>query len=99
MNSIIQNTKECYLCRQMFGEGSMNVPTERLHYHHLIPGTSNRKKSDQYGLAVWLCVNHHKFIHSSKGSELMKIMKNLAKEVFIEKYSEEEFMREFKGVV
>lgn len=46
MHSIISNEKKCYIC------GS----TQWLEVHHLYGG-SNRKKSEKYGLTVYLC--HH----------------------------------------
>lgn len=49
MESIIQNIKECYVCATTFN----------LHSHHIFYGVSNRKKSEKYGLKVWLCQEHH----------------------------------------
>lgn len=46
--SILQDTKECYIC------GSC----QWLECHHVFGG-ANRKKSEQYGLKVWLCHSHH----------------------------------------
>lgn len=49
MKSILQKNKECYICGR----------TNNLHEHHVIHGTANRKKSEEQGLKVWLCVDHH----------------------------------------
>ena len=48
MKSLLSNDRECYVC------GS----TRDLHKHHIIYGP-NRKKSEQYGLWVYLCARHH----------------------------------------
>lgn len=47
MESIMQNDKVCFLCGR-------NGATDPLESHHVL-GASNRKKSEQYGLKVWLC--------------------------------------------
>lgn len=46
--SILQTEKECYFC------GNQNW----LESHHVY-GAANRKKSENYGLKVWLCHAHH----------------------------------------
>lgn len=45
MDSIIQNGRYCYLC------GKSIEPLDR---HHVFGG-ANRKKSEKYGLTVYLC--------------------------------------------
>ena len=53
--SILQNDKECYLCRRMY-----NLCTTRgLEEHHILFGRGRRELSEQYGLKVWLCHRHH----------------------------------------
>lgn len=52
MKSIIQDNKECFICR------SPNVED-----HHIFYGTGNRQLSEQYGLKVWLCYEHHRGNH------------------------------------
>ena len=47
--------RECYLC----------MSPRDLEWHHIIHGTANRKISDKYGLAVWLCHGCHEALHSS----------------------------------
>lgn len=49
MESVIQKEKRCYVCGT----------TQGLHEHHIIYGTANRKKSEEYGFKVWLCGRHH----------------------------------------
>lgn len=53
--SILQSDKECYLCRKRY-----NLRTTRgLEEHHILFGRGRRELSEQYGLKVWLCHNHH----------------------------------------
>lgn len=49
MKSVLQKKKECWVCGTELG----------LHDHHIIFGTANRRKSEKYGLKVWLCPQHH----------------------------------------
>ena len=58
--------------------------TQRLHSHHCIPGTANRKKSDEYGLTIWLCPYHHnlgkKSVHQDRTLDLR--VRRFAQEYF-----------------
>lgn len=56
--SILQNRKECYICRELVG-AEMSLPDTGLEMHHIFGGTANRKLSEKYGLKVWLCHSHH----------------------------------------
>ena len=49
MKSIIQEKKECYVCKR----------TDNLHLHHCLYGSANRRLADEDGLVVWLCMPHH----------------------------------------
>ena len=49
MKSILQEEKECYICHT----------TQNLNLHHVFNGTANRKKADQDGMTIYLCVRHH----------------------------------------
>ena len=40
--------RECWLC----GKNGCGDPLDR---HHIFGGVANRKKSERYGLTVWLC--------------------------------------------
>lgn len=88
MKSIIQTNKQCFLC------GSQN----ELHEHHIFYGTANRKWSEEYGLKVWLCPQHHNMsaagVHFNRDFDMA--LKALAQAVF-EKVvgTHEEFMRIF----
>lgn len=47
--SVIQSDKSrCYICGR-------NGNSDALEEHHVYFGTANRKKSDDYGLTVYLC--------------------------------------------
>lgn len=94
MKSIIQDTKECYLCRYLYDfENTMN-----LQEHHCIHGTANRVLSEQYGLKVHLCINHHTAgigaVHKNREYDLILI--KIAQKKFEEKYGHNKFMEVFK---
>lgn len=88
MKSIIQNDKRCYV------SGSET----NLHKHHIFQGTANRKKSEQYGLWVWLRADWHNMssygVHFNK--KLDTELKQLAQRKFEEKYDHDTFMDVFK---
>lgn len=95
--SIMQFRKECYLCRKMLGTDA-DLPDRYLEEHHVVFGTANRKKSEQYGLKVYLCHFHHTggvyaSVHRNK-----KIADELCEEAqrcFERSHSRKEWMREF----
>lgn len=86
MKSILQSNKRCWVC------GSYNTVE-----HHVFFGSANRKKSEEYGLKVYLCGTHHNA--SDKGVHfnptLDKTLKQFAQKKFEEKYSHEKFMEVF----
>lgn len=88
MESIIQETKECYVCHTIYG----------LHNHHIFFGTANRKQSEKYGLKVWLCGHHHNLsndgVHFNKDLDMH--LKKIAQEHFEAKFgARNEFRRVF----
>lgn len=72
---IVQDRK-CFFCEN----------TQSLHEHHCISGTANRKKSEQYGLKVWLCPYHHNIgknsVHNNRAMELR--VKRFAQQYFLD---------------
>lgn len=88
MKSVLQNEKLCYVCGTHLN----------LHCHHVFGGTANRKKSEKYGLKVWLCARHHNM--SDEGVHFDPVL-NRAIEINAQRYFEdhigthEEFMKEF----
>lgn len=94
MNSILQpNRDRCYLC------GRYGTSMDPLDMHHVFPGT-NRKKSEEYGLKVYL---HHNTCHIFGKNAVhanAKVCRKLQEEVqkiAMEKYgwSVEDFIRIF----
>lgn len=88
MKSVLQDEKECYVCHTTLG----------LHEHHIIYGTANRKKSEQYGFKVWLCGYHHNMsdqsVHYNKKIDLH--LKKLCQMWWITHgRTTEEFIKEF----
>lgn len=87
MKSILQDEKKCFLCGTTLG----------LHCHHIFGGNANRKKSEKYGLKIWLCGTHHNLsssgIHFNKGLDLS--VKKMAQRKFEETHTREEFMQIF----
>lgn len=88
---------QCYICAR-HGDNRQKVLEE----HHVFGGAS-RKKSEHYGLKVYLCKRHHTggisgdscAVHSPSKNDYAKILKQIAQRKFEEKYGHEEFMREF----
>lgn len=88
MESVLQEVKECYVCQT----------TSNLHDHHVLFGTSNRKKSEKYGLKVWLCAYHHNM--SNEGVHFNQVLDRALK-MKAQKHFEknigtrEDFIKEF----
>lgn len=78
MKSILQENKECYICKT----------TNWLEAHHVFGG-ANRKLSEKYGLKIYLCHRHHNEppdgIHFD--SWLMDRIKQDAQQIFMEHYN------------
>lgn len=100
MKSIMQKEKECYLCRMeaeaqgYYGE----LPHIGLHRHHVIYGKGNRKKSEKYGLWVYLCAaKHHEYgpeaVHNNKDNRM--VLCRIAQAAFEQKYPRSLFIQEF----
>ena len=104
-NSIMQvsDIKECVLCRYEANLRSYwgDLPSRGLHRHHVMFGTANRKKSEEYGLWVWLCPSHHEFgknaVHSGseEGREYDRLLRENAQMRFEEIYGHKKWMEEF----
>lgn len=88
MKSIINNEKRCYVCG-CYGS---------IEEHHIFFGRANRKKSEQYGLKVYLCVEHHRAspggVHGGN-KELNYALKRIGQQHFEKTHTREEFMQEF----
>lgn len=83
MDSILQDKKECYVCKT----------TQNLHCHHIYGGVANRKISEKNGFKVWLCAKHHNMsnegVHFNKQLDLH--LKRTCQEKFEETHSRAEF--------
>lgn len=100
MKSIMQKEKECYLCRLEAGKQGYygELPHAGLHRHHVIYGKGNRKKSEQYGLWVYLCAaRHHEYgpeaVHNNRKNRIL--LCRAAQETFEMKYPRSLFLQEF----
>lgn len=83
----LQNCKECYVTQR----------TDGLQKHHIIYGTANRKKSDKYGLTVWLRPEFHTGemgVHGGNKTLDLKL-KQLAQREFEKVYGHDEWMKVF----
>ena len=94
--SIIQDKKKdqsCYLCNLLHGIDMEQIREE----HHIMFGGQHRKKSEHFGLKVYLCVLHHRTgreaVHINK--ETNELLKEIAQIAFEKKYSHELWMQEF----
>lgn len=82
--SILQlDTEMCYLCHRQLD----------LDKHEAFSG-SNRQKSIEWGLIYYLCRICH--IRADIDETIRQQLHDYARETFIEKYSEELFLKEFK---
>lgn len=97
--SILQTTKECYLCRMEADRAGYGgeLPSAGLHKHHVIYGKGNRKKSEHYGLWVYLCVRHHEYgqeaVHNNRQVRIM--LCEIAQREFERIYPRQLFFAEF----
>lgn len=93
MKSIMQDKKECYICRMMYGS-ALDLTDRNLEEHHVFGGNPNRMHSERNGLKVWLCHEHHRTgksaVHKSKYS--MDAMHRLGQEAFEREHSRKEFV-------
>lgn len=83
MKSIIQKNKECYLCGT----------TCNLQNHHIFPGRGYRKNSDKNGLTVYLCLEHHMYVHNNYNA--LKEIQKIAQKEFEKTHTREEFIKLF----
>lgn len=96
--SIMQRTKECYLCRKaaeaagFYGE----LTDKGLHRHHVIFGPGYRHLSEKYGLWVYLCYEHHEGdtgVHKNK--QINVELRQQAEREFLKEHTIEEWMQNF----
>lgn len=89
MKSVLQTRKECWVCRR----------EANLDEHHIFHGTSNRSRSEEYGMKVWLCPDHHNMsnagVHFNK--DLDSRLKCMAQAYFEENIGSREDFRKVFG--
>ena len=86
MKSIMQSTRECYICGA----------TRWLCTHHVYFGAKNRMVSDKNGFTCWLCEAHHTGTygaHGKMGDYLDKKLKRECQEIYELNHTRKEFMR------
>ena len=99
MESIMQDIKECYICRQIMTQNNIfrPLPSGGLECHHIMHGTANRKISEHYGLKVWLCPEHHRTgkeaVHKCRETDLKLITAGQTR--FEQVFSHSEWMQLF----
>lgn len=94
--SILHNKKDgtCYLCRLLNDDIARRSNLEE---HHVFEGTANRRKSEHWGLKVYLCHEHHTGSPAAvhRNIENRRTLERLAQMKFEELYSHQLFMQEF----
>ena len=92
MKSIIQDEKECFLCRYFYNIENLMW----LECHHVFGG-ANRNLSEKYGLKVYLCHSHHNEsplgVHYNSANKML--VKRIGQLAFEKQYTHEEFMKIF----
>lgn len=79
----MQTAKECYFCKT----------TQNLQRHHVFEG-SRRHVSEELGLVVWLCMEHHtgkSGVHHNE--KLNQRLKKEVQEWYLQNHSLEEWMK------
>lgn len=99
-DSIMQREKECILCRrqlEMWNMPDLPLAEEPLERHHVMHGTANRTKAEEWGLWVWLCHKHHtgsnEAVHMNREAD-MELIK-MGQKAFESRYNHDLWMREF----
>ena len=90
--SIMQEEKECYLCRELLKCKNSSYLEE----HHLYFGNPKRQLSERHGLKVWLCLDHHRGfrgVHQNRTLDLW--LKAQGQKAFELTNTREEFMAIF----
>lgn len=90
VKSILQDDKECYLCRKYFD----TCNDVGLHLHHIYGGWGNRRISDRENFVIYLCPYHHNCSHNGVHfrHDVDLMIKQECQRKFEETHSREEFM-------
>ena len=80
----------CYLCARFYGDYGRK-PVQK---HHIVFGRGNRQISEELGLTVYLCDQHHEHgpdaVHVNH--EMARILQADAQEVYEQTHTREEWM-------
>lgn len=87
-------SKTCFLCVLLANDWREYTYLEE---HHLYPGNPDRRKSEEYGLKVYLCPAHHRTgpdaVHNN--SLIMRRLQATGQQAFEERYPELNWMEIF----
>lgn len=91
-----QKDGTCYLCLERNGDWSQKYP---LHKHHIFGG-ANRNLSEEDGLYVWLCIDHHETgksaVHNSVNSAaVQEWLHKAGQEAYERDHSRQQFMERY----
>lgn len=85
-----QKDGTCYLCIALHGDYRFH---KILHEHHIFEGNPNRKLSEEYGLKVYLCLEHHltgaEAAHKNK--DVMDFLHQEGQQAFEQMHTRKEF--------
>lgn len=88
-----QEAGTCYLCTRLHGDYRYHTGLEE---HHIFSGP-NRKLSEEYGLKVKLCPEHHRnggeAVHRNAG--VARYLQQEGQKAFEKRYPEEDFLKIF----
>lgn len=88
-----KGSRTCYLCVMLHDNWNEH---RILDEHHVFVGT-NRKNSEEYGLKVYLCHNHHIYgpeaVHNN--AEIRHELQRIAQREFEKRYGHAKFMEVF----
>ena len=88
-----KGSRTCYLCVMLHD----NWNEHRILDEHHVFGGPNRKNSEEYGLKVYLCHNHHIYgpeaVHNN--AEIRHELQRIAQREFEKRYGYEKFMEVF----
>ena len=96
--SILHNEEDgtCFLCRllNVWNKDERVLVREE---HHVIFGRAYRKKSEHYGLKVYLCMPHHRTSKEAvhQNEEMSELLKKIAQIALEKRYGYRKWMEEF----
>lgn len=84
----------CYLCMKLHCDYGTKMAIEE---HHVVFGTSGRALSEQYGLKVYLCPEHHRTGKEAahQNHEIARILQKDSQKAFKRAYPELDFLEIF----